>query len=422
MWNKNVIRLPKRIASWLCRLLLRLYPRSKNRRDILLISNRALMADYLAPFVALFEGDRRLRFHLLDHFDTDRQGGRDHIVNTLPFPLVSRRWAGLKRWDLMVTPGSGPLRDLVTCRRCPTLLTNHGTGTGKTIGGHHYPYSKRWILDDRGRLRFSRIFVPSHFIKDFATQRVPELDGTLSVVGDMRLDKMISKAKDREAVRRGLGFEPDDVVVFVISTWGPGNLFDTIGDPLLEAIGKLQTEFRFVLSAHYAQYHAEPDVKHIWGEYLPTQTVKYGFQTREQDEDWADYFVACDIVIADHGSLVNASTLLGRPLIFSPFPKELGLHNYIVEGSPIACLHEISPTLAPDASNLGDCLRLVAREYPYDKLKDVSLMISSCPGQSAEKMRQVTYDLLQYNAPEKQDCAETGQTGPLRDGARNERT
>ena len=105
-------------------------PRRRSRRDILLLCNRSHMAKYLADVRELLVDDRRIHFRLLDAFERDRPGGRQHIQDVLPIRTVWPRMAFVKRWDMVIT-AHFTHREMISYSTCPVVYVGHAIGTGK---------------------------------------------------------------------------------------------------------------------------------------------------------------------------------------------------------------------------------------------------------------------------------------------------
>jgi hypothetical protein len=208
----------------------------------------------------------------------------------------------------------------------------------------------------------------------------------VAVVGNLENDLILEQLPQREEFRRNLGFGPDDVVVFVLSTWGDHCLWNTIGDTLLEQARRLQGQFKFVLSAHPHEYAQKPDGQRVWGEYLRTQG-QHGFLIREPSENWMPYMIASDIVLSDYTGLIEYAVLLEKPLVLAPVPDEL-----IWKGSITARVREFSPIV--DKLTLRECLEIAQLSYPFDRLRKLAREAHPYPGEAPHRIRREVYNLL----------------------------
>ncbi|MFC1739413.1 CDP-glycerol glycerophosphotransferase family protein [Planctomycetota bacterium] len=398
---KKVFRIPLFWLIMLIRMVIRplyrIWPRNPSRRNILIVCNRVLMADFIAEVCELFKGDERLRFKLFSVFDADRRGAFDRpgakedIIRKLPFPLSRRPLAYFRRWDLIIT-ASHASKEMVDSHFCPTLFIHHSMASSKQIADGSYAFNSN-AFDRLGRLRYTRMFSAGELNREIAVAMNPAFKDVIAVVGDLRNDRMIAQESRRDEFRKELGFKQNDIVVFVISTWGRGSLFRTIGEELLKEARKLQEEFCFVLSAHPMEYRPKPPGERVWGEYVRTQKL-HGFLVREPGEDWTSYLVACDVILTDHTSLALHGAVLGRPIVYVPVSDDL-----IMEGSITWRLREISPVIKEDASDLRERLLSAINDYSFDKLRKLGRAINPYPGQSAEKIRKETYELLKLEPP-----------------------
>ncbi len=122
-----------------------------------------------------------------------------------------------------------------------------------------------------------------------------------------------------------MGFETnsamlkDDIVVHIISTWGPTSLFQTIGEDLLYEAIKISNKYRFLFSLH-PRHDAFGDIK---GRKRNDILEKYQAQgIRPAGElSWDEYVVAGDVTISDHSSLCLYYVLLNKPVLLVPVNK-----------------------------------------------------------------------------------------------------
>ncbi|MFP4472726.1 MAG: CDP-glycerol glycerophosphotransferase family protein [Candidatus Omnitrophota bacterium] len=379
---------------------------SKNERNILIVCDRSLQAEYLAETIDLIKTDDRLKIRLLDFFRFDRKNGKNFILNKLPYKKISILKAFIYKWDLIIT-SSGWQRHLVTNERCKTLWIRHGIESGKRNLSRftNKVCSKRKDNDcftysnyvyrnlRRGAMRFDCIFSSSDWNKTAAIQIDPQFDEVIKVVGLLQNDKMLDKYNHRSRLRHKIGLTTDKPAVFILSTWGPYCLFNMHGDKFLKKINSLTSEYDFILNIHPREHRPQPKNKRVWGNYLRTQK-KEGILFREPEDDWVEYMIVADIVISDFTSLCLNTALLKKPIIFVPFPE-----NVVVKNCLITELKTIAPTLKPDFSDLKEKLEGSLHNYPLDKLEEFSKKVNSCPGQASELMKKEIYKLLELPQP-----------------------
>lgn len=384
----KLIRLIKGLPNWLRWQIFCRFPRNPDRRDILFLSGNPTMAEYLSVAWELLKHDKRLRFYMYEHCGEKKRPDWGRVRSLLPIRKITGKWPFTRSWDLVLTSdhrGSG--QKLVANNKWPAIFIPHGIASGKMIDGEPYAFGQ-YAFDEKGRMRYSRIFASSQANKDFAVARNTLFEDVVAVVGDPHTDRLLDVNGRRDEIRLELGFGPDDTVVFVLSTWGPTSLFNTIGDALLSESRKLMDSFKFILNVHPNEYRPQPYGLRIWGEYLRTQK-QYGFVIREIDEDWMPYMAACDIIITDNTSLALHGTVLGRPFVYSPLGE-----NVVDKKGLVWRLCEMSPRLNKDASNLRECLDQALNDYPVDKLRELAGDVNSYPGESAQRMREELYAVL----------------------------
>ena len=347
------------------------------------------MADYLGPFRELFVADRRLRFGSVYLGAPAAEDRMRHVRERLSVQEISQRWAYARAWDLAICADHcfGTAR-----RRVPTVFIGHGL-PGKCVSGSsmEYAYGPR-ALDVDGRLLYERIFTARESDAAAAIAGNPALKEVVVPVGDLQNDAVLDQMGSRDRFREELGFKPEDVVVFVLSTWGPHCLWHTVGDALLQEADKLHADFKFVLSAHPHEFRPKPNGERVWGEYLRLQRSR-GFVVREPSEDWIPYMVASDIVVSDYTNLVQSAALLEKRIILTPVPDQ-----YIWKDSITWQIREFAPIME-NARELRRYLIAAQEDYSVEKLRQLARLVHPHPGEAADRIRKEIYTLLGIAPP-----------------------
>ncbi|MBN2294586.1 MAG: hypothetical protein JXM70_19305 [Pirellulales bacterium] len=317
------------------------------------------------------------------------------IKKLLPFPEVSSLRAYLCEWDMIVGAGHAEYKLLLDPRNCPTIYIGHGPqnkclpGARTTITYDQSAFKKRSIFNlyKKDQPIYSRMFEEDEKVRDLIVETIPSLNNVITVVGDMFYDNVLSEANHREEFRRQLGIGPNETSVFVLSTWRPECLIESVGDAFLEESRKLLEEFQFTISVHPNEYVAKYPGQRVWGEYLRTQR-EHGYIIREPDEDFIPHMVACDIVLTDHTCLADYAILLQKPIICVPVNPE-----YIWKGSITWQLYQFAPVL-DDMRNLRKALLDAKTNYPMDKLKKLANEMNPFAGRSTERIKKEIYQVL----------------------------
>jgi hypothetical protein len=357
---------------------------------VLFASSQELQARHLAEVWDIIKADPRLDCYLRMPYIEHRPGEFDEIRKVLPLPEVPSFWASAGQWDLVVM-ADHLMADRVANERQRILRISHGF-PGKRVGGQLYAFGPRAYARN-GRIRYSRMFVPSQAVKEWALRMDRAFEDIVTVVGSTGDDKMLAEVDRREEYRAKFGFKPDETVVFATGTWGPHSLFQKMGDALLAGARALRDQFRFIFSVHPIEYRPKPPGERVWGEHIREQ-AKDGFLIREPSENWVPYMVASDILLTDHTSLALHGALLERPFVFCPVPDEL-----VEAGTVIRQIRDISPILRPDASNLRQALLKARNGYPLDELREIASQVNSYPHQATDHMRAAIYEQLRLSPP-----------------------
>jgi hypothetical protein len=265
-WFSRVMRVVISVLTSPVAVVTRLYLRCREtrRRDILLCCSDPLMADYLRPFRELFRDDPRLRFRVVKEVLTTPRLSEErikYIDEQLLLPCVGSFWARARAWDLVVCADHcfGGAR-----RRSPSIYIGHGRQC-KTYPHDDFEYTYGRGSVERGRPAYRKIFSASEADRETIVKAKPLFSDVVVVVGNLENDRLMAQSARRDEFRRQFGYKPDDVVVFVVSTFGKYCLWHTMGDSLLEAARGLLGQFTFVLSAHPHEYRRKPPGERVWG-------------------------------------------------------------------------------------------------------------------------------------------------------------
>ena len=383
---RNLVATPYRLllrGIW----FLRQPPSNLNRRrKVLLCAETEMMASYANAAAQLIADD-----FLVDTFFTQApsRGMKSDALRPLaerlghffvPYWKARMRW-----WDLIVFP------EYRAADRfhpdAPKVLVNHFLGGGKIINGKEYRFERELV--HLGRPLFRKIFDASYASRERAIAADPRLEEQVVVVGDLRSDEMFKLVDQREEIRRGLGFQPEEIVVLIQSTWGPQSIMERCGPQLLDEALQLQekTKFRFIASTHPLHWSGRRKAEHPWGEYLLDLKPR-GLRVVRPEDDWAVSMVASDMAISDNTSLAATYCQLGKPLLFVN-----ELENYVPEGSTVGKLCKISPQLE-NAEDLHNKLRIITEHYPYEELRKIAYEVNSHPGEAEERIRSALKEIL----------------------------
>lgn len=365
--------------------------RKTSQKRILFIVYNDMIASYSRPVYDLLRDDPRLIFAMtsppvIDFRTTAKRLAASMGIPHIDFPLACLQW-----WDLIIMAdlsSKGFFHPAI-----PKIHLSHGISQGKMQGGEWRAYGRE-AKDDQGRPRYARMFEASHYIRKLAIAYDPVFEPCIAVIGDLRSDHMLSLQVERSAIRQGLGFKPNDLVVLIQSTWNTGAVMETFGHPLLEQAKKLAEagRYKFILSTHPKHWEGDYAIKQPWGSLL-LEYESPNIIVIKPGQKWEPFHIAADIALTDHSSLTMTFSLLHKPLIFAPIPSgEVHLTSNLWR------LYEISPKLER-ADDLGEVLDQAIENYPLDKLKDITPDINSYPGRAEERLRQEIYLVLQLSNP-----------------------
>jgi hypothetical protein len=376
------------------------YAERGNVRHILLAAEHPLTADYLAEFWETTRNDSRLRFFVTLQDREQSPGDHDKILKLLPMPLVSRRLANLRKWDLVVLANHpGYFKRLANPGQHPVLRIPHGI-SGKSYKGVNYYYDPKYLYTPQGQPHYTCIFESSHVSKESAIERDPRLQDQLVVVGNSRLDRIAATMVKRESLRSELGLAPTRPVVLMASSWGRNCLFTRIGDDLFNQAQRLLTDYEIVLRPHPHLFNSNMTQGENWAATF-AQLVALGFRVSPPEESLSEIMASCDVAVVDDLTSVAiyaAATGMKMVLVRSnpsgadPVGAQVGERTFADR------LSQIVPTIE-NASELGTALNRALASWPPPGLETIQAEINGEPGRSADLIRREVRRLLQLEEP-----------------------
>jgi len=346
------------------------------------------MVEHLSELWELFKDDQNLIFYLFLLHGDERPGEMERVSHKLPVRIIGNWKLHLKQWDLVIIADHLCSHDISGWNlfSWPTLRIPHGMA-GKRVEGELYAFGSK-CYDENGRIRYTRMFVYSEAERRKAIEMDHEFSKKVFVVGNLKSDRLLEKSRDRDEIRHQLGIANGEILVLIVSTFGPNCLLNMMGGALLSELRRLFGQFRFALSIHPMEYLSKSTGECSWGERLRTLRAE-GLLVLDPGEDWEPYVVASDVILTDHTSLSLYGLALRHPYVYVP------VHETMVDKDGLTWqLMAISPTLRPDASNLKECLMQALNEYPLEKLKELNENFCSYPGEAKARTQQAVYDML----------------------------
>jgi len=300
---------------------------------------------------------------------------RQHGLDYLPFGRA--RW---RTWDLMIFADHDDMARFPV--DVPKVRISHGIFGSKLVGGVPYRYDPKWI-EYRRKVFYSRMFEPSEYAVECALSHNPKLDSIAVAVGDLSADRLLSLRPERDGIRAGFGYFPNDFVILLQSTYGATSLMESIGKALVgKCINLAEAKgWKFILQTHPHHWTGPHAVDHPYGQFLLKQEDKPGITVIHPDEDWAPHMIASDMVITDHTSLSMTYALLSKPTLFVDVPG-----TQLIEGNPGHRLAQILPKLS-SVGNLAEDIKRARDTFPREQVAEIAKDILSYPGEAVERMR-----------------------------------
>lgn len=205
---------------------------------------------------------------------------------------------------------------------CPVVILPHGVGFQKYVPDHRVDETR---LSGVPRTEFQESR-HVHLVLSHSSQReqlrradVP-LAEWAEVVGDPTRDRLAGSGRVREEYREHLGVRPDQRLVVVTSTWGPGGLIGSrpgLPGALLGALPHDDYRVAAILHPNVWFAHSPWQVRHMLADALDA-----GLLLIPPHAGWGAALVASDCVIGDHGSVTLYGASMDRPVLMAAAGEE----------------------------------------------------------------------------------------------------
>jgi hypothetical protein len=143
---------------------------------------------------------------------------------------------------------------------------------------------------------------------------VPDEAPKASLVGYPKVDCLVDGSLEREAVARGLGFDPGVPIVIYAPTWSPYSSLNTMGE---EIVDRLAAEgLQVIVKLHDRSYDRRE--RGSGGVDWAARLSRYDTNPRVRvvrEADGSPFLVGSDAMVSDHSSIAFEYMLLDRPLV-----------------------------------------------------------------------------------------------------------
>lgn len=375
-------------VSWVfiyCRKLIKeVVPLAKNEnKQILLIAQNKIAADHIKHVWNIFKNDQNLKFYVSDDKLINRHFSKKELTCIVQIEQINILYAFLCYWDLIIYVNHPWGLGVWFAPFIKKLYINHGICTGKINNtmGEDGVYGKSRVLRPYSEPFYDKMFAASFFEKKYAIASCKKLKDRIAVTGFLRADSVEElERENREDIRKNLGYSKDDIVVHIISTWGPDSLFQTIGEELLDEAITLLDKYKFVFSLH-PRHDEFGDVKGRKRKDILNKYKEQGIIPASKIS-WDEYVVACDIAISDHSSLSLYYILLNKPIILIPVNDKSFIKDSIFDQ-----LRKLTYILK-SAKELNHLLKISIMNYKKRELAKFAQNMRSYPGMAALRYKE----------------------------------
>ncbi|MFC3510527.1 hypothetical protein ACFORO_10170 [Amycolatopsis halotolerans] len=219
----------------------------------------------------------------------------------------------------------------------------------------------------------------------------PAAADTAVVAGDPAYDRMLASRHLRDRYREALGIAPDQKLVTVTSTWWRNSLLGSWPSVFREILGSLDRDrYRVAGLLHPNIWHGHgPWQLHTW----LADCLRAGLLLPPPAEGWQAVLLASDVIVGDHGATTVYGSCLDLPVLLATYPDDDVAPGSVGEllGRSAVRLNRHEP--------LDVQIERAHQNYRPGSLDEVAALVTSCPGESAARLRSLFYDLLHLPEP-----------------------
>ncbi len=360
-------------------------------RSVLFVVNTVASANRLLDVVPLFEADLRVQLVFTTPPNSTVTDGVAEVFAALDVLAIPWEQALRRDFDLAITANhSGELHRL----RAPVVIISHGVGYSKKAPqspepraqSPAYGLSREWLLHNGNLVADALVFSHEEQVARLAAT-VPEALPAAYVAGDPCFDRILASTARRPIYRAALGCDDDTTLIVASSTWRAGSAFGSWPTFLRQLLAELPPdEFRVAAVLH----------PHVWRGHSPHQVrswladcVRAGLILIPPLEGWRAALIAADIVVGDHGAVTCYAAALDKPVALAAFDE-----NEIVGGTAVSTVVELAGRLDPHAPLLP---QLGAANTAWPGVRE---LVSSRPGEAANRLRSLFYQRLGLSEPD----------------------
>lgn len=269
----------------------------------------------------------------------------------------------------------------------PVLVLPHGVGFQKWVPDSENPGTRLSGLARDSLLAARRAWLTVSHPQQArqAEEASPSTAGRTVLVGDPCFDRLTASSRWRERYRERLGVLPDQRLVLLSSTWGPGALIARHPRLPAELLARLPLDgYRVALVLH-------PNVWSVHGawqiEVMLRSAIAAGLHVVDPTDGWQQAVIASDLLIGDHGSVTLYGAAVGRPVLLGAFGPEA------VPGTAGETLRRVAAGFDAGAPARPQVEAAIAGHRP-DRYAEVADQAFAVPGEAMTRLRRLVYELL----------------------------
>ncbi|WP_410655767.1 glycosyltransferase family 4 protein [Amycolatopsis sp. lyj-112] len=370
-------------------------------RLVLVVAHHITSLLRLLDVITVFDSDPRIQVVFSWNGSDPFQHGIHRFLQDLGTVIIPWHQAIDTEFDLVIAANHGGLTEITA----PLVIIPHGAGYNKNSPGNRKPetgnrkpetgnrsvfgLSPEWLLYNGRPIATSLVLSHEEQLARLEST-TPAAASSAVVAGDPCFDRMLRSSHLRDQYRGRLGVAPGQKLVTISSTWWRRSLMGTWPSLFREVLACLPSDdYRVAAVIHPNVWHGHgPWQVHTW----LADCVRAGLLVVPPEEGWQAMLIASDLVLGDHGATTCYAAGLLRPVLLASFPDE-----DVAAGSAADLLGRTAPRLHRHVS-LRDQIT-TALDQDVEAYRIVRDAVTSCPGESAARLRTLFYRHLDLAEP-----------------------
>lgn len=211
------------------------------------------------------------------------------------------------KWNLLVNSHSN---GFFPKRRALRVYMHHGTAYGNT--GTQLPNALQHDV-------YFGLSVAQKGYFEALSEGIFDSQRAFFAVGSPKTDTLIAKVNDNNQLRDRIGL-PNKPTIVITSHWSEFSTLHTFSDEVFRSLADYYSDYNVVQTGHPWLWTKNKNIDNAWASELANRLTmasnEYSNAFFLPNYSAEALFPICDVLVADHSSVITMYSLLDRPIVF----------------------------------------------------------------------------------------------------------